>query len=126
MALTFLTAACIVLCFAFVTRTVLTTHQCLAIAGRCLHCIKAFSPTAPLPPTTSRLGVGKIWEGAEPGQLVPNDQRDSLYHVMLCSAIKAGEKEKKGDICGYSAGLPKQPPCVLRPCFPGSRWTSAC
>jgi len=68
----------------------------------------------------------------EPAQLTPTDQRDILYRVMLCSAIKAGEKEvgREGrhdtHICGYGAGLPKQLLRMLRPGFPGSGWVSAC
>lgn len=41
--LIFLFASHMVLCFGFVTKTVLITHNVLATAEQCLHRVKAFS-----------------------------------------------------------------------------------
>ena len=37
----------------------------------------------------------RSWEGTQPGQLTPTDQRDIPYHIM-CSAVKAGGGRRKG------------------------------
>ena len=36
------------------------------------------------------------WEGTQPGQLTPADQRDIPYHMASCSAYKAGGKRRRG------------------------------
>jgi len=56
--LIFFIVAGIVMCFGYVMKTVLITHQCLAIAEQCLHSIKAFLVSHTAPPV-SRLGVQK-------------------------------------------------------------------
>ena len=50
-------------------------------------------PTLPL----QRVGwdCTRHWEGTQPGQLTPTDQRDIPYQVTLCSAIKAKRKEEE-------------------------------
>jgi len=35
------------------------------------------------------------WEGTQPGQLTPTDQRDIPYHITSRSAIKAGGKKEE-------------------------------
>jgi len=40
--------------------------------------------------------LGWNWEGTQPGQLTPADQRDSPYRVMSCAAAKAGGRRKRG------------------------------
>lgn len=45
-----------------------------------------------LPASVSMLRVRR-WEGMQPGQQTPCDQRNSSYHMMLCSAIKIQGKE---------------------------------
>lgn len=94
MELTFQIAACIVLCFAFVARTVLIliTHQCFG----CCWAVFPNNPHYHQKPV--RWSWARIWEGTEAGQLPPTDQRDILYHVMLCSARKGREKEEEGVI----------------------------
>lgn len=39
----------------------------------------------------------RSWEVTQPGQMIPTDQRDILYHMTLCSAMKAlGKNEEMG------------------------------
>ena len=82
MKLTFFVAACTVLGFASVAKTVLVTHQ------QCLHSVKAFSCSPHS--KVSRLGMRRGWVGTQSIQLTQTDQRDIPYHMTLCSAIKAG------------------------------------
>lgn len=82
MDLTFPTAAFTALCFVFVARTVLMTHQfignCWAVLAQHQGCLS--NP----PPTTSRLGGG---------------QEVSRRHQMIsCSAIQAKKKEEQGHL----------------------------
>lgn len=42
-------------------------------------------------------GYISSWEGTQPEQVTPNDQRDILYHMASCSAHKFGGK-KRGEI----------------------------
>jgi len=47
-------------------------------------------------PASKYAGVGtRSWEGTQPGQLIQTGQKDVLYHVTSCSAIKAGEEEEE-------------------------------
>ncbi|XP_064295936.1 dymeclin-like isoform X2 [Phalacrocorax carbo] len=41
-------------------------------------------------------GCTRSWEGTQPGQLTPADQRDIPYHMTSCSVNKAGEEEGRG------------------------------
>lgn len=38
----------------------------------------------------------KGWEGAQPGQLNPADQRDIPYRMVSCSIYNLGEEEREG------------------------------
>ena len=38
-------------------------------------------------------GCTKSWEDTQLGQLTPTDQRDTAYHMMSCSAYKAGRRQ---------------------------------
>jgi len=38
--------------------------------------------------------VGKSWDGTQPGQLTPADQRDIPYLTMSCSAMESEGKEE--------------------------------
>ena len=38
----------------------------------------------------------KSWEETQPEQLTPTDQKGTPFHMMSCSAIKAGERGRKG------------------------------
>jgi len=49
-----------------------------------------------LPHRQAGWGCTRTWEGTEPGQLTPKDQRDIPYHMMSCPAIKRGQKKKEG------------------------------
>lgn len=59
----------------------------LATAEQCLHSAKSCSV-----PHTALPAMG--WEGTQPGERTPAGQR-SMSHHMMCSAMKAGEKEEE-------------------------------
>lgn len=62
--------------------------------------------------------------GTQPRQLTQNDQRDILYHMSLCSTIKAGGEGGEGGT-HYETVFPrKQLLHLLRPCFSRCGWTS--
>jgi len=47
-------------------------------------------------------GCTRSWEGTQPGQLTPTDQRNIPYHKTSCSTYKAGGRRRKwGDIGSY-------------------------
>lgn len=93
------TAAHIVLCFGFVTKTVLVTHRCFSYCQiviaqhQGLLCFSLCTPG-------SRLGVHKKCGGTQPGQLTWMDHRDILHHITLWSVIKLGESSQ-GSHCFY-------------------------
>lgn len=90
MELIFFISACMVLRFGFMTKTGLKAHQCFS-----------YYKTASRPSLFLTLPASQQPGGAhEPGQLTPNGQRDALYHMTFCSAIKASKKKDKGeDVC---------------------------
>ena len=45
-------------------------------------------------------GCTRSWEGTQPGQLTPTDQRDIPYRMASCSAYKAGRRRRKGGTFG--------------------------
>jgi len=51
-----------------------------------------------LTPHHQRVGWGytSTWEGTQPGQLTPTDQRGILYHMESCSAYQARGSRKGG------------------------------
>lgn len=42
-------------------------------------------------------GCTRSWEGTKPAQLTRTDQRDVLYHMVSCSALKAAVKNEEGE-----------------------------
>lgn len=48
-------------------------------------------------PDSKGLGVHKEQQG-DTGLLTQSDQRDNLYHMVSCSALKAEERRKKGNV----------------------------
>jgi len=52
-------------------------------------------------------GCTRSCEGTQLGQLTSADQRDIPYHMVSCSAIKAGEEEGRRDIQRDGFCLPK-------------------
>lgn len=77
--LVFFTTACIVLCFRFVTKPVLITHQCF---GYCLaaraQCQGLFPPPlSTTPPQQVGWKCWRSWQGTQPRQLTQPDQ----YHM---------------------------------------------
>ena len=53
-------------------------------------------------------GCTRGWEGTQPGQLTPTDQRDIPDHVVSCSAYKAGGRRRRGvDVQSDGVCLPK-------------------
>ena len=82
------------LCFGFVLKTVLIIQFSLLLSS---------AYTASRPPlllTPPRHGASwgstRSWEGTQPGQLAPTDQRDIPHHTASCSAITPGERRRKG------------------------------
>lgn len=75
----FLIEAITVLCFGFVTKTLLITHHYFSWC-----CFKAFSHFA-LPTHTWLGGCTRSREGAQPGQLI---QTDPVTYNVLCLAVK--------------------------------------
>lgn len=67
-----------------------------AVAGPCLHSIKASS----ICHTPCKPGA---WEGAQPGQLTTG-----MFHAILHHAQHMEEVEEKSEICQYSPRIPKQ------------------
>ena len=45
-------------------------------------------------------GCTRSWEGTQPGQLTPTDQRDIPYHMTSCSAYKARGRRRKWGMFG--------------------------
>ena len=79
-----------------------------------------------LTPPHQRVGWGcTSWEGTQLGQLTPTDQRDIPYHMMSCSAYKAGEEEGRG---GYSEWccLSSQVSVTRDGALLSWRWLNAC
>lgn len=69
-----------------------------------LHIAKDFSSTHAVLPER-RLECTRSWEGTDPVLLIQTDQRDVLYHIKSCSAIKVGEKMGRvGHCCCVGAG----------------------
>lgn len=98
----------------YILLTVIITHQyfgyCAVLAQRPgLHFFFPFCP----PPSASRLGWARHWEGTQPGWVTPTIQRDIPDH-MSCSTINA-EGKKEQDPHGYGVSLPKQVLHILRP-----------
>ena len=88
--LIFFIAACMVLCFGLVTKTVsITTQGCVSCWEQCLHSIKDF-PASPVALPVRGLGWTGGWEGTWPGQLTPAGRRDIPYGMTSCPAVKAG------------------------------------
>lgn len=81
-----------VLCFLFVTKKVLITHQhfgfCWAVLAQNQRCLSNI--LAPI----SRLGVARSWEQTQPPQLTPTEQRYSIP-CDIGSAIKTKREEEK-------------------------------
>jgi len=127
--LIFFTVASMRLCFGFVLKTV-------SIIGKSSFLLSsAYTVSRPfllLTPPHQRVGWGCIrsWEGTQPGQLTPADQRDVPYRRMSCSAYKAEGRRRKGRTLSVMAFdgicLPKQPLRLMEPCFPGDGRKPAC
>jgi len=50
------------------------------------------------PPHQGDWGCTRSWEGTQLGQLTPTDQRDVLYRMTSCSAMKAVERRRRGEM----------------------------
>jgi len=94
MQLTSFTAAYMVLCFAFMAKTVLTTHQWFSYCSTVLAQHEAILTCCC--PKQVGWEWSRGWEGTQLGQLTSSGQRDIPCHMTLCSAIKAQRKEEKG------------------------------
>lgn len=76
---------------------------CLFVAEQHVHRIKHSSATS------KKAGVHKNLGRATSGTSDPNKPRDSLYHMILCSAIKAGRKKEEGEeVQSYFVCFPKK------------------
>lgn len=79
------------------------------------HSIKAFVPLPPSRPVGWLWAKG--WAGTQLGQLTQADPKDISYHMMACSAIKAGEG-RVGNVQSYKC-LSSQVTDIMKPSFPG-------
>ena len=93
--LIFFIVASMRLCFGFVLETVLIIQGCFRY---CWAVLTQSRPFLLLTPPHQRVGWGctRSWEGTQLGRLTPTDQRDIPYHMMSCSAYKAGRRRRKG------------------------------
>lgn len=67
------------------------------------------------------------WQRAQPGHLTWTRSRDFPYCMASYSAIKRrGERRREGHSWLWYLFSEAIAICVLRPCFPGTGWTSAC
>lgn len=82
MELVFFITAHMVLCFGFMSKPTLVTHQCLAIAEQCLHSIKGLFFLLCTPKQVGQ-EVGRGYEGTQPVYVTQNDQRNIPYCIML-------------------------------------------
>lgn len=88
-----------------------------------LHTIKAFSFSHSI---LSEQAGGAQEAGRAHGCTA--DQRDVLYHIMLCSSIKAQGKKKEGEaeFCASIICLPNLLLHVMKSCILQSGWTTTC
>lgn len=108
MELTFFLAACMVLYFRFVNKSLPITHQCFGYDWQFLHIVKGFSFFHSAP--KSVLEMDKKLGRDKTGTVDPNYLK------------KRGRK----DIHGYGICLHKESLCVVRPCFTESNGISTC
>lgn len=95
--------------FGLVIKSVLLTQQCSDF-----HSIMVFFSLL-CPPQQVGYGCDVKLERDTTG--TQTDQRDISYIMPLHSAIKAQGKEEEDGGFGYGFHFPKQPLCVLKPCF---------
>jgi len=119
------TGARMVLCFAFVVKTVWITQRCFGYCWTVLAQCQSFLSVFPHPAKQVDWGWEKCWEGVYPGELSQTDQRATPYHKASCSAIKLRERRRKQEFQSYGICLSKQLLRMLRP-LSGNDWTSAC
>lgn len=98
--LIFLIAALMMLCFGFVLMIYSCLSYCWTASACCRGCIYFFF--------FFQLNVYSI-----------------VYGVAL-SNKSWGKEGGRRDVCGYGVCLPKYPWGMLRPCFPGGGFASAC
>ena len=122
MELTFLIAAHVELCFAYVARVVLITNQsfgyCWAVLAEHQGCLSNLSHQRPV-----GSGWTNGWEGTQLGQLTPTDQRDILYHMTPCWAI-GGEwgGGKRGSKTAWLTHWSSKAPTMLTEVLLPSKW----
>lgn len=124
--LTSFAVADMVLCFAFVVRKALTSHQCFAYCWAVLTQWQGFLSALH---KASRPGGGKRLAGDMAKPAAPGDPKDIPGHVMRCSATRLEQEgwgSKKEEVRGYCLCLTKQQLWVLRACSPGSHRASSC
>jgi len=125
MPLTFFTAAHTLLCFVPGAETALVTPQHFGYCWTTLAQHHGFLSNLPTHQNqASRLGVG---QGAGRGHCLDSRPKltKGIFHTIwhCASQEKLRKSRQKGVVCGDGICPPKH---VLRPCFPGRDWTSAC
>ena len=108
MELVFFITACRVLCFSFVTKAVLTAHQCFSYCRTVLAHIKNFSVSHSAPPA-SRLRVGKRLGRDTARTADPNQpKRYSIPHNIMLSNNTwgwEGEESFQSNCCSQRVSL---------------------
>jgi len=70
-------------------------------------------------------GCTRCWEGAQPGQLTQTDQGDIPHRMMLCLAIKAEGRRRKGEHFEFWH-LSSQVTVTLAEALLSQKWLNIC
>ena len=109
--------AYMMVCFGFLMKIMMTTHQCFICCWAVLHRANdALASHAAL--LVRALGMHKDCKGTELGELTQSDQKDAPYHMASCWTVKAGSKKEEGrDVWNYGICLPKEAWCKMSLAF---------
>lgn len=118
MELTFLKAACMVLCFGLVARAALKTRQCFGCCWIALARCQGSSSRTVLPQQEDQ-GWPRSWEGIQPAQLAPTEQRAIPYHTSSHHAQRLNLGSRWG-ASPSKAALPQRP--AGHRCADGKWW----
>lgn len=99
-----------VLCFGFVTETMLIIHQWFSYYWRALAECQCLLLFLTLPYQQVAGGFTRSWEGTQLGQMTESDWRYIPYHMMSWSAIKDDKRRRKwGGVQNYGVCFPNYP-----------------
>ena len=89
-------------CFGFVLKTVLITQRCFSYCWAGLTQSQGLFCFSPQPTSEQAEGGTRSWEGTQPGQLTPTDQKDIPDHMTSCLAYKAGGRRRNRGTFGVT------------------------